>query len=1488
MELRIDSHRMSALPARLSRISAVMALLAILACGDGSTKPPIDPPNRAPVATGGIPGQTVAAGETTAVDVAQYFSDPDGDALTFAAESSDTGVATVSVSGSTVTVFGAGKGTATTTVTATDPDGLSALQPFTVTVPNRPPVVVDSIPGLELNAGDSATMDVSQHFEDPDGDALTFAAESSDTGVATVSVSGSTVTVFGAGKGTATTTVTATDADGLSAAQAFMVTVPNRPPVVVDSIPGLELNVGDSATMDVSQHFEDPDEDTLTFTVESSDTGVATVSVSGSTVTVFGAGKGTATTTVTATDADGLSAAQAFMVTVPNRPPVVVDSIPGLELDSGDSATVDVSRIFEDPDGDPLTFAVVSSDAQVATASSSDSLVTIRGLGSGTATVEVTAFDTEGLSSTVHTAVTVHNEPPEAVSSIPPLAIKEARSAAIGLQPYFRDPEGGVLTYSATTSDTALAMVLASDSTVTVTGVTEGMAAITVTATDLGGLSARQSFEVVVEMLTDRDVLVGLYEATGGPDWEHSDYWLTDQPLRLWWGVRTDGAGRGRVTELFLRANNLSGSIPSEIGKLQNLQYLYLDGNNLDGPIPPEIGKLQNLRRLELGGDWGGNNLDGPIPPEIGKLQNLRRLELAGNNLDGPIPPEIGELQSLQDLSLSDNNLDGPIPPEIGNLLNLQRLSLDRTNVDGPIPPQIGNLRNLERFSCGRCWSLNGPIPPEIGNLQKLQELWLNGTNLEGPIPSEIGNLQNLQYLELADNNLDGPIPSEIGNLQKLMWLGLSGTNLEGPIPPEIGNLQNLQTLNLRGNDLRGPIPPEIGNLRNLQKLSLSGYSLEGPIPSEIGNLQSLWSLYLYNTNVEGPIPPEIGNLQNLQYLYLRGNDLRGPIPPEMGNLRKLQDLTLSDNDLRGPIPSEIGNLVALQSLTMSRNNLEGPIPPEMGNLWNLQGLGLNNNTGLSGPLPGSLTTLGELSSFQAGGTDLCAPRDAAFRLWLQGIAVRRVATCQEEGSSATYLTQAVQSLRFPVPLVADEEALLRVFVTASDPGVALIPPVRATFFLDGEKVHVEEVTQQGGAIPTEIVEGDLRASANAVVPGALIQPSLEMIVEIDPDGTLDPSLGVTRRIPAEGRMAIEVRAMPPLDLTLIPFLWSQSPDSAILDTVQAMATDPVGHELFWGTRTLLPVRELSASAHEPVLTSTNDAQTLAENTRAVRAIEGSIGFYIGMMSGAVTGGTSGSAYSPYFSGGRYRSGFSVPRWDALAHTIGHLLHLRHAPCGRPFNPSILFPNPDGSIGAWGYDFREAGGLVPPTQPDLMSNCRPRWISEYHFTHAVRNRLLTEEASSAAAAPVKSLLLWGGVNADGEPYLEPAFVVRAPPTIEPSGGNYEIVGSTSSGDTLFALRFELGEQSGGETPGSSFAFLLPVRPEWAESLAALTLSGPGGAVTLDRDTDQPMTILRNSLTGQVRGILRDLPESALGRAGREPNLQVLFSRGIPDAAAWRR
>ena len=64
---------------------------------------------------------------------------------------------------------------------------------------------------------------------------------------------------------------------------------------------------------------------------------------------------------------------------------------------------------------------------------------------------------------------------------------------------------------------------------------------------------------------------------------------------------------------------------------------------------------------------------------------------------------------------------------------------------------------------------------------------------------------------------------------------------------------------------------------------------------------------------------------------------------------------------------------------------------------------------------------------------------------------------------------------------------------------------------------------------------------------------------------------------------------------------------------------------------------------------------------------------------------------------------------------------------------------------------------------------------------------------------------------------------------------------------------------------------------------------PADPFTLDTDSDLSVTILRNPRNGQVRGILRDLPDPATAAAfARGPGLDVLFSRGIPGAAAWRR
>ena len=92
-------------------------------------------PNAAPEAVGRIPEQRLTAGaDPVEVEVARYFHDPDGEALSYAARSSDPRVATVTVAAGRVRIAPMAAGGATITVTATDPGGLSAEQVIEVRV----------------------------------------------------------------------------------------------------------------------------------------------------------------------------------------------------------------------------------------------------------------------------------------------------------------------------------------------------------------------------------------------------------------------------------------------------------------------------------------------------------------------------------------------------------------------------------------------------------------------------------------------------------------------------------------------------------------------------------------------------------------------------------------------------------------------------------------------------------------------------------------------------------------------------------------------------------------------------------------------------------------------------------------------------------------------------------------------------------------------------------------------------------------------------------------------------------------------------------------------------------------------------------------------------------------------------------------------------------------------------------------------------------
>ena len=168
--------------------------------------------------------------------------------------------------------------------------------------------------------------------------------------------------------------------------------------------------------------------------------------------------------------------------------------------------------------------------------------------------------------------------------------------------------------------------------------------------------------------------LVALYRVADGVNWATNDGWLSDTPLGEWYGVDTDDDGR--VTELLLSGNGLSGPIPSKLSDLSKLTVLDLSRNDLTGEIPTQLGKLKNVTILSLAANRLGTPT-GPlsryvpkeIPADLGLLRALKVLDLSNNGFGGTIPKEFGKgLRELEELDLGHNFLTGKIPQDIGYL----------------------------------------------------------------------------------------------------------------------------------------------------------------------------------------------------------------------------------------------------------------------------------------------------------------------------------------------------------------------------------------------------------------------------------------------------------------------------------------------------------------------------------------------------------------------------------------------------------------------------------------------------------------------------------------------------------------------------------------------------------------------------------------------------------------------------------------------------
>ena len=384
--------------------------------------------------------------------------------------------------------------------------------------------------------------------------------------------------------------------------------------------------------------------------------------------------------------------------------------------------------------------------------------------------------------------------PPRATTvEVTPATVElTALGETVQLTAHVRDQNGQAMAGAAVAWSSGDASVATVDASGLATAAGNGT--VTITATS-GSASGTATMTVNASAATDRGVLVALYEATDGPNWGNNTNWLTDAPLDDWHGVSADSSGK--VVELKLGDNALSGPIPIELGSLGGLTRLYLGSNELTGPVPTELGGLANLERLYL----DNNDLTGPIPSSFLQLDRLDRFRIAEN--ESLCVPGILAFAAW---------MDG---------MEERDAALVSCNAN-----DVFELTLLFEVAGGGDW--------------KDSDGWLNGFAVDGWHGVSADSLGRVLALDLADNGLSGWLPSTLAALSKMTALRIDeNPDLSGRLPNSLSDL-TLRTLHYDGTAVC--TPADVSFQAWLKRIaSHEGTGVACPPLSDIDTVQAVY-----------------------------------------------------------------------------------------------------------------------------------------------------------------------------------------------------------------------------------------------------------------------------------------------------------------------------------------------------------------------------------------------------------------------------------------------------------------------------------------------------------------------------------------------------------------------------------------------------------------------------------------------------------------------
>ena len=446
-------------------------------------------------------------------------------------------------------------------------------------------------------------------------------------------------------------------------------------------------------------------------------------------------------------------------------------------------------------------------------------------------------------------------------------------------------------------------------------------------------------------------------------------------------------------------------------------------------------------------------------------------------------------------------------------------------------------------------------------------------------------------------------------------------------------------------------------------------------------------------------------------------------------------------------------------------------------------------------------------------------------------------------GIAGMYVTQATQDQDNSVPLVANKDAVARIFLLANRYN-RVTPPIQVTLLdAKGAPLLTREVRGTDAGVPERMDEGSRSASWNLTIPGNLIQPGISLSAKVLPVADLAlPAEGVSA--PEDGLpLALNVVTVPPIGITIVPII-------SALGTGNVSKGDRTLESWTSRFQAIYPIDAIDLKEGQPITTKFDLSGGIEQyislrNQLDVLRLQGDrqryfYGVFIKPFSGNLLGlgnfpptaaSTDGRTAIGYDTQS-LRDGESYP--EVFAHEMGHCLGRRHAPCGPAGGPDKAYPYPKGALGSFGMDVRGNRVLDPHVYSDVMGYCSPQWISDYTYKGVLNWRNLQAAGlgagQMAALQALPGLLVWGQVN-EGVVTLEPAFDVQA--ALDPPGpGDYLLQVLDRHGAVLGQQSFAPRDEPDlpADTRVASFAFILPMTPLMQEGMASLRVQR--GGVTL--------------------------------------------------------